>query len=120
MRRLGLLLAPLCGALVLGLTAGDARAGVDVPGLQTALLSLIADAQKGVCGPQLAPLVATSCQQQIGGLSKRLQGMGRPLGATFQGVDSQGSVFLVRFERGSMTWLIAKNPAGQVTVFWTP
>lgn len=88
--------------------------------LRPVLLSLIADAQKGVCGRQLAPLVASSCQQQIGGLSKRLQSMGAPQAATFQGVDKQGSVFLVRFERGSMTWLIAQNPSGQVTVFWTP
>jgi hypothetical protein len=109
----------LAAAGVIGLLAPQqARAQES---LRPVLLSLISDAQKGVCGRQLAPLVAVSCQQQIGGLSKRLQSMGVPVSATFQGVDKGDSVFQVRFQGGgAMTWLIAQNPAGQVTTFWTP
>ena len=119
MRRLSLASAAAVATLGLALAA-PAQAQNDPRTLQTVLVSLLNGAQKGVCGPQLSPLAATNCQQQIGYLSKRLQGMGAVQSAQFKGMEPQGAVFQVQFERGSMTWMIAQDGAGRVTTFWTP
>jgi hypothetical protein len=121
MRKQSVFLASACIAAALGLAAaGPARAQNDPRSLQVALTSLLVDAQKGVCGSQLSPLAAGSCQQQIGYLSNRLQSMGRVVNAQYKGMEKDGAVFQVQFERGSMTWMVAQDQAGRVTLFWTP
>jgi hypothetical protein len=80
----------------------------------------------GTCPESLmGALLLTQCEQQLTNLKSRLSALGTLKEARYKGLESlptgvEAEVYLVSFEKGSMTWLAAPAPSGKLSVFWSP
>lgn len=79
----------------------------------------------GTCPTDMmSPLLAAQCQQQQPQMGQTLAGLGPIQSTQFHGTQqSPGGVvevYTVRFQRGSMVWMINLASDGRIGVLWSP
>jgi hypothetical protein len=71
----------------------------------------------------MEPVTADAVEQQIGVVRPILQRLGKILSVTYRGLQTlpggSGEAYRVRFESGSMLWVISESSAGKIQILWT-
>jgi hypothetical protein len=110
-------------AVLLGLAS--ASAAQESPSRGGLLLSAIRAVANGQCQPdRMSDVLLRACNEALPSMQLRLSMLGEPLEAVYKGTQAtpggDADVFVVRFQRGYMNWIIGTAPDGKINVLWTP
>jgi hypothetical protein len=66
----------------------------------------------------MEPVLRVAVKQQIQASRQLLQALGRLRSVRYEGEQSGGEVYDVRFANGNTVWLIAESPSGRLSALW--
>lgn len=109
---------------VLALTTTLALAQSNGGTYKNLLVRALEAAAGGNCPDDImSPLLQDTCERQMPQMANTLDGLGKIKDTVFKGNQQTPSgpaeVYRVRFERGTMTWVINTGSDGKIVVLWS-